>query len=113
LRTKWKGFHANIPPLSKGGPGGVAATAHESREVAPTTANVATSSQPFTDRTAKAFVVPKSEIADNKYDLSLNRYKEIVHEEVKYDPPKKILARLKKLETEIARDLEELEAMLG
>jgi hypothetical protein len=32
---------------------------------------------------------------------------------VKYDPPKKILTRLKKLEAEIARDLEELEAMLG
>ena len=66
-----------------------------------------------TDRTARAFFVPKSEIADNGYDLSLNRYKEIVHEEVHYDPPKKILARLKKLEAEIATDLEELEAMLG
>jgi type I restriction enzyme M protein len=66
-----------------------------------------------TDRTAKAFFVPKSEIAANGYDLSINRYKEIVHEEVKYDPPKKILARLKKLEGEIAKDLEELEEMLG
>ena len=66
-----------------------------------------------TDRKDKAFCVPRAEIVENKYDLSLNRYKEIVHEEVKYDPPKKILARLKKLETEIARDLEDLEAMLG
>jgi len=66
-----------------------------------------------TDRTAKAFFVPKSEIAGNKYDLSINRYKEIVHEEVQYDAPKKIIARLKKLEAEIAKDLEELEAMLG
>ncbi len=65
------------------------------------------------DRKNKAFFVPMDEIAENKYDLSLNRYKEIVHEEVKYDPPKKILARLKKLEAEIASDLEELEAMLG
>jgi type I restriction enzyme M protein len=32
---------------------------------------------------------------------------------VQYNPPKKILARLKKLEAEIARDLEELEGMLG
>jgi type I restriction enzyme M protein len=45
--------------------------------------------------------------------LSLDRYKEIVHEEVMYDPPKKILGRLKKLEAEIAEDLEELEALLG
>lgn len=66
-----------------------------------------------TDRKEKAFFVPKSEIAENKYDLSLNRYKEIVHEEVKYDPPKKILGRLKNLEAEIISDLEELEAMLG
>jgi hypothetical protein len=46
------------------------------------------------------------------YDLSINRYKEIVHEEVQYDPPKTILKRLKKMESEIAKDLEELEAML-
>ena len=49
----------------------------------------------FADRTAKAFVVPKQEIADNGYDLSINRYKEIVHEEVHYDSPKVILGRLK------------------
>lgn len=66
-----------------------------------------------TDRTAKAFFVPKQEIAGNGYDLSINRYKEIVHEEVKYDPPKRILKRLKKMEADIAKDLEELEAMLG
>lgn len=67
----------------------------------------------FTDRTAKAFFVPKADIAANNYDLSLNRYKEVVHEEVEYEPPKVIIARLKKLEAEIARDLAELEAMLG
>jgi type I restriction enzyme M protein len=66
-----------------------------------------------TDRTAKAFFVPKAEIAGNGYDLSINRYKEIVHEEVEYDPPKVIIGRLKKLEAEIANDLEALEAMLG
>lgn len=67
----------------------------------------------FTDRTGKAFFVPKSDIVSNDYDLSLNRYKEIVHEEVQHESPKKILARLKKLEAEIAKDLEELERMLG
>jgi type I restriction enzyme M protein len=65
-----------------------------------------------TDRTAKAFFVAKGDIVGQGYDLSLNRYKEVVHEEVKYDPPKVILGRLKKLEGEIAADLEELEAML-
>jgi type I restriction enzyme M protein len=67
----------------------------------------------FTDRTAKAFYVPKDEIADNGYDLSLNRYKEIVYEEEAFDPPKVIIGRLRKLEEEIAHDLDELEAMLG
>ena len=57
--------------------------------------------------------MPKSELADNAYDLSINRYKEIVHEEIEYDPPRIIIGRLKKLEKEIARDLKELEAMLG
>ena len=66
-----------------------------------------------TDRTAKAFFVPKQEIEENKYDLSINRYKEIVHEEIKFDSPKIILKRLKKLEAEIASDLQELESMLG
>jgi len=65
-----------------------------------------------TDRTAKHFMVPVKEIADKDYDLSINRYKESKHVEVKYDPPKKIIARLRKLETEIAKDLDELEAML-
>jgi type I restriction enzyme M protein len=68
----------------------------------------------FKDRKAKAFFVPKSEIAENGYDLSINRYKENRHdEEETYDSPKIILGRLKELEAEIAADLEELEAMLG
>jgi type I restriction enzyme M protein len=66
-----------------------------------------------TDRKDKAFFVPKADIVGQGYDLSLNRYKEIVHEEVKYESPKTILKRLKKLEAEIASDLNELEAMLG
>lgn len=70
-------------------------------------------SLPSANRTANAFFVPKSEIKENAFDLSINRYKEIVHEEEQYDSPKVILARMKKLEAEIASDLEELEAMLG
>ena len=52
------------------------------------------------------------EIEEKDFDLSINRYKEAKHEEVKYDPPKKIIARLRALEAEIAKDLSELEAML-
>jgi type I restriction enzyme M protein len=65
------------------------------------------------DRTDKAFFVPVKEIRENKYDLSINRYKEIVYEEEKYDPPKEILKRMKELEREILADMEELGGMLG
>ena len=67
----------------------------------------------FKDRTAKAFLVPAAEISANKYDLSLNRYKEVPYEEVEYDPPQEILTRLCKLENEILNDLDKLKEMLG
>ena len=66
-----------------------------------------------TDRKAKAFFVPVAEIRDNKYDLSINRYKEIEYEEVEYDPPKVILGKLRALEGDIRKDLDKLEGMLG
>lgn len=65
------------------------------------------------DRKAKAFCVPADEIREKDYDLSINKYKEHVYEEVKYDPPKVILKRLKDLEVEISKDLQNLEKMLG
>jgi type I restriction enzyme M protein len=64
------------------------------------------------DRTAACFAVPADEIRANKYDLSINRYKEVVHEETQYEPPKEILKRLMALEDEIQRELRELEGML-
>jgi len=64
------------------------------------------------DRKAKCFFVPVEEIVENKYDLSINRYKEIVYEEVEYDSPLVILGQLRELEDEIRKDLDELEAML-
>ncbi len=57
-------------------------------------------------------MVPVKEIEEKDFDLSINRYKETKHEEVKYDPPKKIIAKLRALEAEIAKDLSELEEML-
>ncbi|MEM6404520.1 MAG: N-6 DNA methylase, partial [Cyanobacteria bacterium P01_D01_bin.116] len=49
----------------------------------------------------------------NSYDLSINRYKEIEYEEVEYEPPKVILQKLRELEDEIRKDLDELEGLLG
>jgi type I restriction enzyme M protein len=66
----------------------------------------------FTDKKAKAFTVGKDEIANNKYDLSINRYKEIEYEEVKYDPPHVMLDQLEAIEAEIQADLKELRGML-
>ena len=63
-------------------------------------------------RTDQSFLVPKAEIAENDYDLSINRYKEVVYEEVEYEPPKAIFKKLRKLEKEIASDLTKLEGML-
>ena len=68
--------------------------------------------QKDTKRTTKAFFVPAGEIRDNNYDLSLNRYKEEVYAEVQYESPKEILKKLRALEGEIQRDLDELEGML-
>ncbi len=64
------------------------------------------------DRTAQSFFVPADEIRDNKYDLSINRYKEIEYEEVEYDSPKKIIGDIRKLEEEIQQGLDMLEKML-
>jgi type I restriction enzyme M protein len=64
------------------------------------------------DRTAACFWVSRDEIAGNKYDLSINRYKEVVYEEEEYDPPKEILGRMRALEREIMADMDDLEGML-
>lgn len=63
-------------------------------------------------RTAQSFCVPKIDIASQNYDLSLNRYKEVVHEELAHLAPSEILDTLAKLETEIQRGISELEVML-
>ena len=64
-------------------------------------------------RTAQSFRIPLSEIRTQNYDLSLNRYKEVVHEEVAHRPPGEILASLAELEKEIVLGMNELETMLA
>ncbi len=63
-------------------------------------------------RTEQSFLVPVEEIRENGYDLSINRYKELVYEEVSYRPPQEIIAELKTLETEITKGLTELHGMV-
>ena len=64
-------------------------------------------------RTAQSFLVPKEEIAAQGYDLSLNRYKEVEHEEVVHRPPAEILAELAALEQEIVDATAELARSLS
>lgn len=66
----------------------------------------------FTDRTAKAFKVSAADIRAHNFELSINRFRETRHQEVKCEEPKVILAHMRMLETEIQRDMAELEAML-
>ena len=63
-------------------------------------------------RTEQSFLVPVSEIEANDFDLSINRYKEIVYEKVEYDEPSKILADIEEIEKEIGLGLQELKGMI-
>lgn len=65
------------------------------------------------NRKKKHFFVTADMIRENKYDLSINRYKETVHNEEEYEPPKEILERMMDLEEEIMADMEELKELLG
>jgi len=64
------------------------------------------------DRSAKHFFVPVADIRANKYDLSLNRYKETNHVEATYDSPKSILKQMRKLDQLNLQDIDELEGLL-
>ncbi|MEI2672376.1 MAG: N-6 DNA methylase [Marmoricola sp.] len=64
-------------------------------------------------RTEQSFLVPKADIVAQGYDLSLNRYKEIVHDEIEHRDPLEIIADIELLEDEIAKGLAELKAMLS
>lgn len=63
-------------------------------------------------RTDKSFLVPVQEIQHNKYDLSINRYKEVVYEEKTYEKPAAIIAQIEALDQERAGLLAQLKAML-
>lgn len=63
-------------------------------------------------RTEQSFLVKKEEIADNDYDLSINKYKEIEYIPVEYPPTSEIMAKLHELEMDVAKSLAELSNML-
>lgn len=63
-------------------------------------------------RTEQSFLVDMKEIVDNDYDLSINKYKEVIYEKVEYPPTSEILADIEELNKEIDKNLEELKALL-
>jgi len=64
-------------------------------------------------RTEQSFCVPKADIAANGYDLSINRYKEVVYDEIDYPAPTEILDELTALEKDIQKGIDDLRAMLS
>ena len=68
--------------------------------------------QRIRQRTEQSFLVPKQEIADNDYDLSINKYKEVEYVPVEDPSTTELMADLHELELEITAGLAELEEML-
>ena len=64
-------------------------------------------------RTEKSFLVPLDEIKENDWDLSINRYKEIVYEEVEYAAPTEIIKVIEALDQERSKALSNLKNILG
>ena len=58
-------------------------------------------------------MVPKKEISDNDYDLSINKYKEVEYVAVEYPPTSEIMANIREIEMEIGKEMEALEALLS
>ena len=64
-------------------------------------------------RTDKSFMVSKKEIADNDYNLSINKYKEVEYVAVEYPPTSEIMANIREIEQQISREMDELEKLLS
>ena len=63
-------------------------------------------------RTDQSFFVPKQEIIDNNYDLSINKYKKVEYVPVEYPPTEEIMAELRELEKKIQIEMDTLEELL-
>lgn len=63
-------------------------------------------------RTEQSFLVPIKDIRENDYDLSINRYKEIVYEAIEYDPPEEIITRIEQMDAERKGLLDTLKGLL-
>ena len=64
------------------------------------------------ERTEQSFFVTKDEIAENDYDLSINKYKSIEYTPVDYPSSDEIMRRLFRLKNEYADELDKLNSLL-
>jgi type I restriction enzyme M protein len=64
-------------------------------------------------RTEKSFLVPLAEIKGNDWDLSINRYKEVVYEQVAHESPTDIITQIERLDVERMQALHVLKELLG
>ena len=64
-------------------------------------------------RTEQSFFVPVEEIEKNDYDLSINKYKEVVYEKVEYEPTEVIMGKIEDLEKEIQAEFAELKKLMA
>ena len=64
-------------------------------------------------RIEQSFCVSKDDIVAQGYDLSLNRYKETVQDNVEHRPPLEIIQDIENLECQIGAVLAELKGMLS
>ena len=65
------------------------------------------------ERTEQSFFVPKQEIVDNGYDLSINKYKKVEYVAVEYPSTLEIMTNLRNLEMQIGQTMDGLEKLLG
>lgn len=64
-------------------------------------------------RTEQSFLVPKEEIKNNEYVLSINKYKETEYSAVEYPPTEDILAEIEEINRQVEKETAELRKLLG
>lgn len=74
--------------------------------------NRASKTEQKRSRTDQSFFVPLAEIQANNYDLSINRYKEVIHEEKTYEKPEAIIKQIATLDKERNALMEDLKTLL-
>jgi len=71
------------------------------------------SSKEDTNRKDRCFFVPKNEIVEHDYELSINRFKEDVYEEMEYEKPSIILQKISDMESDIYQGVEDLKGLIN